>query len=365
LAIPSGNGTIVTQQIKSDINQSKILLCDDSVANLMLVKKLLESDQFTNIKAVADPLSVLEEMKVGDYDLLMLDIEMPVMDGLEVMHQLHRRKLIDEYFPIIILTGRKDEETRNKALTQGAVDFINKPFSQTEVLLRVRNTLKLRAAYQFKDNLAEELEKQVALRTEALEAAQTLLVKRLAMAGEFKDKDTGNHVTRVGLMAELMAELADLPEEVALMIGKAAPLHDVGKIAIPDNILLKNGQLDEPQWLVMKTHTDIGAQLLFDSQSHLAQMAASIALTHHEKWDGSGYPNGLSGEAIPMEGRITAICDVFDALMSKRPYKEAWSLDASMAEIQKLSGTQFDPTLIKLFFNNLDKFMQIQHDLKG
>ncbi|MCJ8270464.1 MAG: HD domain-containing protein, partial [Psychrosphaera sp.] len=282
----------------------------------------------------------------------------------EVMQQLHQRKLIDETFPIIILTGRKDEYTRNKALSMGAMDFINKPFDQTEILLRVRNTLRQYAAYQLKENLAQELKSKVAERTKELEASQKLLVERLAMAGELKDEATGKHVIRVGKYAQFLAQLIRLPSEICEMIGSAAPLHDLGKIAIPDSILLKNSQLNDAQWTVMKTHAEIGAQLLYEPHSHLAQMASSIALSHHEKWDGSGYPGGLMGESIPIEGRITALCDVFDALMSKRPYKEAWSIESTVAEIQNLSGSQFDPNLVDLFSSHVEAFVAILNRYK-
>jgi len=351
--------------MNADFSKSRILICDDSVSNLLLVSKLLESENYSDITAVSSPENVLEEIAKSKFDLLLLDIEMPIMDGFEVMKQLHERKLIDENFPIIIITGRKDELTRNKALSMGAIDFINKPFDQIEILLRVRNTLRQYAAYQLKEHLAEELEKQVEQRTIELEAAQKLLVQRLSMAGELKDEATGKHVIRVGKYSQLLAELIDLPPVVCDMIGKAAPLHDVGKIAIPDSILLKNGQLDEAQWVVMRTHAEIGAKLLYESHSHLAKMASSIALSHHEKWDGSGYPSGLAGETIPVEGRITALCDVFDALLSKRPYKEAWTLQSAVGEIQSLSGSQFDPSLTNLFVAHINDFMEIYEQHKG
>jgi len=351
--------------MRRDFTESRILICDDSLSNLLLVSKLLESENYHNITAVSAPEKVLEEIAKREFDLLLLDIEMPKMDGFEVMNQLRQRKLIDENFPIIILTGRKDEFTRNKALSMGAMDFINKPFDQTEILLRVRNTLRQYAAYQLKEHLAEELEKQVKERTAELEAAQKLLVQRLSMAGELKDEATGKHVIRVGKYAQLLAELIDLSPAVCDMIGKAAPLHDVGKIAIPDSILLKNGQLDEAQWVVMRTHAEIGAKLLYESNSHLAKMASSIALSHHENWDGSGYPSGLGGESIPVEGRITALCDVFDALLSKRPYKEAWTLESAVGEIQSLSGSQFDPNLVSLFITHINDFMKIYEHHKG
>lgn len=287
---------------------------------------------------------------------------MPKMDGLEVLKQIRRRQLVSEQFPIIILTGRKDEFTRNRALEMGAIDFISKPFDQTEIILRVSNTLKQHTALKMQQNLSQALDAKVKARTKQLEISQNLLITRLAMVGELKDHETANHVTRVGEMAKLLAILANIPEEIAVMIGYAAPLHDLGKVAIPDEILLKAGTLDAKQWKIMQTHAEIGSKLLHSPDSSLAQMASSIALSHHEKWDGSGYPNQLKGETIPIEGRITAICDVFDALMSKRPYKAKWSLKESINEIKNLSGKQFDPHLVQLFVDNIDEFLAInQH----
>lgn len=343
----------------SNFRQSQILLCDDSISNLLLLDKLLESEGFEHVTAVSDPEQALENLVTGDYDLLLLDIEMPKMDGLEVLTHIRNRQLVDEQFPIIILTGRKDEFTRNKALEMGAKDFINKPFDQTEIILRVSNTLKQHAALKLQQNLSQALDEKVKARTEQLELSQRLLVKRLALVGELKDHETANHVTRVGEMAKHLAVLATIPKEIAAMIGLAAPLHDLGKIAIPDEILLKQGPLDPEQWKTMQTHAEIGAKLLQSPDSHIAQMASSIALSHHEKWDGSGYPNQLKGETIPIEGRITAICDVFDALMSKRPYKEKWSLKDSINEIKDLAGKQFDPNLVELFIKNIDEFVKI------
>lgn len=187
--------------MKTDVTHSEILLCDDSISNLLLVSKLLESEGYQFITKVSNPEDVLVELTNKQFDLLLLDIEMPRMDGLEVLRQIHRRQLVNEFFPVIILSGRKDEFTRNKALEIGAIDFINKPFDQTEILLRVKNTLRQYEAYKLKNNLANELEKRIAKRTQQLEASQQLLIQRLAMAGELKDQDTGNHVIRVGQMA--------------------------------------------------------------------------------------------------------------------------------------------------------------------
>ena len=343
----------------SSYQQSKILLCDDSISNLLLLEKLLESEGFEQVTTVSDPEQALENLVTEEYDLLLLDIEMPKMNGLEVLKHIRNRQLVNELFPIIILTGRKDEFTRNKALEMGAIDFINKPFDQTEIVLRVGNTLKQYSALKLQQNLTQALNAEVKARTEQLELSQKLLIKRLATVGELKDIETANHVTRVGEMAKHLAMLSGIPTEIAAMIGLAAPLHDLGKIAIPDEILLKQGTLNQDQWQTMKTHAEIGAKLLHSPDSHLAQMASSIALSHHEKWDGSGYPNKLKGETIPIEGRITAICDVFDALMSRRPYKEKWTLKESINEINSLAGKQFDPRLVKLFLNNIDEFLAI------
>ncbi len=346
-----------------NLNNSKIIICDDTITNVMLLSALLESEGFTNVHFTTKPEELIKLVrKEHDYDLLLLDIEMPVLDGFQVMEELLGNKLVDEYFPILILTGRQDAATRNRALSAGAADFINKPFGQTEVVLRVRNLLKVRAAYRMQSNLAHVLEKKVEERTRQLSEATDSLVRRLARAGELRDNETGFHVIRVGKYAQVLAKAYGLSDEVTFLIERAAPLHDLGKIGIPDNILLKPGRLNEEERIQMNEHTTLGAELLCDHDSPLMKLAASIALTHHERWDGTGYPNKLKGEVIPVEGRITAICDVFDALVTVRPYKDAWSIEKAVYELGSSAGTHFDPDLVRMFVENLEAIMRIRDE---
>ncbi len=337
----------------------KILICDDSVTNVMVLAKLCQSEGFTDTQTVTDPRKVVPLIEAQNFDLLMLDIEMPHMSGFDVMSEIRKRHA-DELLPILILTVLQNTDIRNRALAEGASDFLNKPFDQTEVILRVKNLLKVRYVYRIQQNLNQELEKKVQERTRELDAASEILVRRLAQVGEMRDKETGNHVIRVGQYASLLAELSGLPAEICYMMNKAAPLHDIGKVGVADDILLKPGKLDGKERVVMKTHAEKGAELLGDHDSLLMQLAASIAMHHHEKWDGSGYPRGIAGESIPIEGRITAISDVFDALTTQRPYKPAWPVEKAIAYLQGQSGKSFDPGLLKLFFDNLDKVMKIK-----
>ncbi len=341
----------------------RVLICDDSIANVMLLSSLLEDEGLAQSKWLTDPKKVAEEIVKDDYDLLLLDIEMPHMTGIEVLQQLRRENLVDEFFPVLILTGRQDVETRHQALEAGAADYVNKPFDQVEVILRVRHLLNVRAAYKGQANLARRLESMVQERTAELSKATDVLVQRLAMAGELRDNETGNHVVRVGRFARILAEACGLPQDICFMIERAAPLHDLGKIGIPDSILLKKGKLDPEERKVMDTHAEIGAQLLEEHESALVSMAGSIALSHHERWDGTGYPKGLSGESIPIEGRITAVCDVFDALTTKRPYKPAWNLEETLEEIHKSAGSHLDPHLVQVFEDNLDKVLHVMREL--
>lgn len=346
----------MTQESIQDLN---ILICDDSVTNVMILGKLCESEGFNSVDTVTDPRKVMQIVQDKDIDLLLLDIEMPHMNGFEVMAQV-REKFPSEVLPILILTGLQDIETRNRALSEGASDFLNKPFDQTEVILRVKNLAHVRHAYRLQRDLNQQLEKKVRERTRELNDATETLILRLARAGELRDVDTGKHVLRVGEYARMLAENIGLPEEISYMINKAAPMHDLGKIGIPDSILHKPDKLDSEERAIMDKHAEMGAELLGEHDSLLLQLAASIAKSHHEKWDGTGYPQSLAGESIPIEGRITAISDVFDALTTDRPYKEAWTVEQALDLLKSESGKSFDPTLVEIFVNNLDQINQIR-----
>jgi putative two-component system response regulator len=269
------------------------------------------------------------------------------MDGLAVMDQLN--ELADaSYLPILMLTGDVAPEARREALSRGAKDFVNKPFHSDEVLLRIRTLLETRFLYLQIQSQNKSLEDKVRERTQELEAAQIEIIERLARAAEFRDDNTGQHTERVGQMAALLAQEAGLPDSLVSLIRRAAPLHDVGKIGIPDAVLLKLGKLTDSEFALVKTHTTIGARILSGSKFAMLRLAEEIAFSHHEHWDGGGY-EGLSGESIPLAGRIVTIADVFDALTQKRPYKAAWSIGEALAEIERQRGRQFDPTLVDAF----------------
>lgn len=337
---------------------SRIIVCDDSITNVAILKHLLEQSGYTHIETITDPRKVLPSIQNDSCDLLLLDLEMPHMSGFEVVAQI-RRSLPNDYLPILMLTGMKGTEIRNQALEGGASDFVNKPFDQTEVLLRVRNLLQVRSSYKLQKQINQQLEAKVAQRTRALSDATEVLIQRLALAGELRDNETGNHVIRVSKYARVLADAYGLPPDIAFMIEKASPMHDIGKIGIPDAILLKKGKLTDEEMQTMRTHTLIGGKLLGDHSSLVVQMASSIAMTHHEKWNGSGYPSGLKEESIPPEGRITALADVFDALTTRRPYKEPWPIDNVVAHINTMSGIDFDPVLVTLFNENFPKILEI------
>lgn len=352
----------------NDFSSLRIVVCDDSIANVMILSKLIESEGVKHVHTFTDPRKVvpfIKEMK-GMIDLLVLDIEMPHMTGFDVMRALKTEVPGQHLCPILIITGHQDKDTLHRALLDGANDFIAKPFDQVEVMLRVRNLLRVQLALKAQITLAKQLESDVQQRTEELNKANDLLVYLLALAGEMRDGETGKHVTRVGRYSRILAESIGLPPELCYMIEKAAPLHDVGKIGIPDSILLKQGKLDGPEREIMNSHTMKGLQLLgeFGHDSMLIQMASVIALHHHERWDGGGQPHGVSGESIPIEGRIVAISDVFDALTSKRPYKEPWSIEKTVSFLQENAGTQFDPTLVQVFVDHLDQIVEAMKSLQ-
>lgn len=344
-----------------DIFNLNILICDDAITNVLLLDKFLESEGYTNITKLTDSTKVLPAMQENNYDLLLLDIEMPKINGFEVMQQINDSPVSQQLVPIMVLTGTQGSKTRNNALKLGAQDFVNKPFDHTEVALRVKNMLSVRAAYLAQIDHAEELEAKVEERTRELDKTTDILIRHMAQIGEMCDKDTGNHVARVGQYSRIISEASGLPDNISYLIGKAAPLHDLGKIGIPDSILLKRGKLDDKEWEIMRSHTQMGADILSEHESILVKLAASIALSHHEHWDGKGYPQQLSGESIPIEGRITAISDVFDTLTS---VKEAWPIEKAVELIKNEAGKQFDPGLVDVFIKSLDTIIAIREELR-
>ena len=328
---------------------AKILIVDDEQPNVRLLERLLQNAGYTAVSSTMDAREVASLYDDFQPDLLLLDLMMPHLDGFAVME--HLRPLIgaDNYLPILVLTADTSIPTRRRALAAGATDFLTKPFDSVELWLRIRTLLQTRFLHV---QLAEQnslLETKVRQRTQDLAEAEIDAIECLALAAEFRDDDTGQHTHRVGHTAALLAGHLGLDDAYVALIRRAAPLHDVGKIGIPDSILLKPGRLTDEEVVLMRRHAEIGGRILARHHSPLLQLAAEIAMTHHERWDGTGYPHGLAGKAIPVEGRIVALADVFDALTYERPYKAAWPVEQALAEMQSQSGRQFEPALVAAF----------------
>jgi putative two-component system response regulator len=337
--------------------EARLLIVDDEERNIRVLRYILERAGYIQICSTCDSREALQLFTQFEPDLVLLDLHMPHLDGVAVMQQISATIAEDAYLPFLILTADVTVEARQRALAEGAKDFLTKPLDATEVLLRIKNLLDTRF-------LNKLLEQKVWARTADLEKSQSEVLNRLAQAAEFRDDDTGQHTYRVGGTAARLAEELRQESELVDLIRRAAPLHDVGKIGIPDAILLKPGKLTAEEFDIMKTHTTIGAALLAEGQSPLVQMAQSISLTHHEKWNGSGYPHGLSGEAIPIEGRILAVVDVFDALTHERPYKKAWPVEEALTEIAQQSGRHFDPQIVTAFLALPHQTLLTEHSQK-
>ncbi|MGR9117698.1 MAG: HD domain-containing phosphohydrolase [Gammaproteobacteria bacterium] len=341
----------------NELASSKILIVDDQRTNVVVLQKMLAQAGYQHIFFTTDARNAAAMYFELNVDLLLLDIRMPHLDGFQVLEQLRSGLSDDDYLPILVLTAELSSATRSRALENGAKDFLTKPFDRLETLQRIRNILEVRLLHRKLRNYNEKLELQVKKRTQELEHSRIEVIRKLGRAAEYKDNETGNHIVRMSKFAQLLGGAAGLEQAEAEMIWCAAPMHDIGKIGIPDRILLKQGPLDSDEWEIMKTHAEIGSDILSGSDSQLLKMAARIAISHHEKWDGSGYPNGLCREEIPIEGRICSICDVFDALTSVRPYKPAWPIDKALEFIKENSGSFFDPHLVELFENIFDQIL--------
>jgi len=327
---------------------ARILIVDDEPKNLDVLTRILHRAGYTNTFATTDPVEGLSLYTQLDPDLLLLDLNMPKLDGVAVMERLKQVTPPHGYLSVLVLTGDTSPRAQSRALAMGAKDFLTKPFEITEVLLRIHNLLETRQLHREITKHNSEREEKVRERTAELEAAQMETLERLAIAAEFRDDDTGRHTQRVGKLAELLGRALGLSEEEVVLLRRAAPLHDVGKIGIPDAILLKPGALTQAERAVMQTHTAIGAKILSGGRSPVMKVAEEIALSHHERWNGSGYPEGRVGERIPLTARIVALADTVDALSSTRVYRPAWPMEKVLAEIEQQRGVQFDPQLAAL-----------------
>jgi putative two-component system response regulator len=324
----------------------RILLVDDNRTNLSILTRLV--DQLPGCQAIPflAPEAVLEAAPDLEFDIAGIDYQMPVYSGVELLAALvrferHRDKLV------VIVTADTDTATRLAALNAGAIDFLTKPVNPLEFQARMRNLIALVDARRKLADRAEWLRSEVETAVAALRAREEEIIDRLTIAASYKDLETARHTRRVGAYPEAISKAYGMDANACSDIRLAAPMHDIGKVAIPDVILLKQGLLTEEEFAIMRRHTVVGWDILRESKSCLLQLAAEIAGSHHERWDGTGYPHGIAGEAIPVSGRIVAIADTFDALTTTRPYKEAWSVDRAVCHIRELAGAQFDPLCIQ------------------
>ena len=334
--------------------EARLLIVDDEEPNVELLDRLLRRAGYVNVECTTDPRSVQDLVTEFEPDLILLDLLMPHLDGFAVMEQIRLLEPAGSPIPILVLTADATPETKRRALARGAQDFLTKPFDVDEVLLRIRNMLETRTLQLQLRDQNEVLEELVRIRTRDLEAAQAETFDRLAITAEYRDDDTGQHTMRVGRTSGLIARELGLPKDECELIERAARLHDLGKIAIPDSILLAPRKLTPEEFQVVKTHTTIGADILAGSYSPVLQLAQAIAQAHHERWDGSGYA-GLAGEAIPLAAAITTVADVFDALVHERPYKPAWPVEQAIAEIEAQRERQFDPKIVDAFLRVQDE----------
>jgi len=346
-------------EINLEPELASILVVDDEGANIRLLQKILEMAGYRNIVCTQNPLQVLELYQEHNSDLILLDLDMPELDGYGVMDQLNA--LTNGKLPtILVLTAQHMQSYRQRALDNGARDYVTKPFDAKELLSRVRNLLEVHMANKYMKYQNEILEQKIQQRTQEIHNTRLQIVRRLGRAAEYRDEETGLHIIRMSKMAVVIAQAAGMDDERCDLLLNAAPMHDIGKIGIPDHILLKPGKFETEEWEIMKTHAQIGADILAGDDSELMCMAHDIALSHHEKWNGKGYPNGFAGEAIPLVGRVTALADVFDALTSRRPYKEPWTVERSLELIKSESGQHFDPRLVDIFVEKLPEIVAIK-----
>jgi two-component system response regulator RpfG len=339
-----------------------IMIVDDRPTARSLLMGLARSiEQGLHVECFADPLAALDRAMEQTPDLIISDYRMPEMDGIEFIRRLRSVPKLKE-IPLVMVTVVEDRQVRYQALESGATDFLTRPIDPQECRARCRNLLALRRSQKSVIDRAKWLEDQVMQATLDIRIREKETLLRLAKAGEYRDEETGNHIIRMAKYARLIAEELKLSAMECDEIESSAPMHDIGKIGIPDHILRKPGPLNAEELDAMRRHTVIGHQMLSDSPSRYLQIGAVIALGHHEKFDGTGYPNGLAGNAIPLPSRIVAVGDVFDALMTRRPYKEAWPLQQALDYVKSGSGSHFDPDCANAFLRRLDVVMQIMQE---
>lgn len=344
-----------------DQKSARILLVDDEERNIRLLEVLLHAEGYSTLSA-NNGRDALKVAAFAQPDLILLDIMMPGMDGFATVAELKANPLTQPV-PVIMLTALDDRTSKLRALEAGAEEFLTKPIDRADLSVRVRNLLRLKEYGDFLTDHNRILERQVVERTAQLKDAYRDTVFTLVRAAEHKDEETGHHVRRISYYCRALSEVMDLPGDFHDAIFQASPMHDIGKIGIPDHVLLKPGSFNHDEWNIMRTHCALGASILASGTSPYTEMGAEIALNHHERWDGTGYPNGLKGEAIPIAARVMQICDVYDALRSRRPYKPALDHEHSMNIIIEGDGrTQpehFDPAVLSCFVAEAGRFAAI------
>lgn len=342
--------------------QRKVLIVDDeSTGRTILAKIIQQAEEDVSVESFDNPLQALSWLDTNHPDLIITDYRMPDINGVELIRQIREKPTCHD-IPIMMITVVSEKSVRYDALEAGATAFLTRPIDQIECRTSCRNLLKLHEQQSIIQDRADWLARQVDVATQQIVSREQETLLRLAKAGEYRDEDTGYHVVRMAKYSREIAEELGLSAIECDEIQYAAPMHDIGKIGIPDNVLLKPGKFELNEWQVMQRHTSIGHGILSNSQSRYIQTGSIIALNHHERFDGTGYPNGLAGKDIPLVARIVAVADVYDALVSNRPYKQAWLVKDAQDYLRKHAGTQFDPSCVEAFFERLANIEKVQKD---
>ncbi len=359
-------GPMSVHEIRSASSyRSTVLVIDDQSTGRVILEEIVRGvDPSIQVQTFADPLAAIEWAKTHPVDLVLTDYKMPQLDGVETIRRIRGIYSCMDV-PIVVVTVLEDRETRYKALEAGATDFLTKPVDQYECRARCRNLLTMRRQQIVIKDRARLLEQQVSEAVRDIRLREVETIFRLGKAGEFRDEGTGNHIIRMAKYSRLIAEDLNLSDDECDIIELASPMHDIGKIGTPDHILLKPGKLVADEIVSMQRHARIGYDILKDSPSKYLRMGAIIALGHHERFDGKGYPSRLAGEDIPLAARIVAVADVFDALTSIRPYKAAWRVSEALAYLTEQRGKHFDPRCIDSFMRQLDKVLAIREKFQG
>ncbi|MCP4488904.1 MAG: response regulator [Gammaproteobacteria bacterium] len=342
--------------------QRKVLIVDDESTGRIIMSKIIQqAEDDVSVDSFENPIAALDWLDNNHPDLIITDYRMPDINGVELIRQIREKPSCLD-IPIMMITVVSEKSVRYEALEAGATAFLTRPIDQIECRTSCRNLLKLHEQQSIIQDRADWLARQVDVATQQIISRERETLLRLAKAGEYRDEDTGYHVVRMAKYSRQIAEALGLSDKECDEIEYAAPMHDIGKIGIPDQVLLKPGKFVAYEWQDMQKHTQIGHAILSDSQSRYMQTGSVIALNHHERFDGTGYPRGLSGKDIPLVARIVTVADVYDALISKRPYKLPWSTKDAQDYLVKHAGTQFDPVCIEAFFERLDNIHNVQND---